>query len=76
VLKLKSNQSVVAPMKQDLYFTAQADRKCCFCKFGISSWKVLDRSYDPKTMQYVTEAESLSAKELAIQPDLFETETI
>ena len=37
---------------------------------------MLDGSYDPKTMQYVTEAESLSAKELAIQPDLFEAETI
>jgi hypothetical protein len=37
---------------------------------------MLDGSYDPKTMQYVTEAESLSAKELAIQQDLFEIETI
>jgi DNA (cytosine-5)-methyltransferase 1 len=37
---------------------------------------MLDGSYDPKTMQYVTEEESLSAKELAIQLDLFEAETI
>lgn len=37
---------------------------------------MLDGSYDPKTMQYVTEAESLSAKEISVQPDLFEVETI
>jgi hypothetical protein len=33
---------------------------------------MLDGSYDPKTMQYVTEEESLSTKELSIQADLFD----
>ena len=37
---------------------------------------MLDGSFDPKTMQYVTEKESLSAKKLITQPDLFESEVV
>ncbi len=37
---------------------------------------MLDGSFDPKTMQYVTERESLSAKKLITQPDLFESEVV
>lgn len=35
---------------------------------------MLDGSYDPKTMMYVTEAESLTAKSQIAQPSLFEAE--
>lgn len=35
---------------------------------------MLDGSYDPKTMMYVTEAESLTAKSQITQPSLFEEE--
>jgi hypothetical protein len=35
---------------------------------------MLDGSYDPKAMMYVTEAESLTAKSQITQPSLFEEE--